>query len=73
MKLTLCTIRTFCSRHYRQEVIPGHGQIQLFVFTTKWKCRAPVEVTGPADILEDRHISRRREDRTPLRRLPQPH
>ena len=63
----------FCSRHYRQEVIPGHGQIQLFVFTTKWKCRAPVEVTGPADILEDRHISRRREDRTPLRSLPQPH
>ena len=61
------------SRYYGQEVIPGHGQIQLFIFTTKWKCRAPVEVTGPADILEDRHISCRREDRPPLRSLPQPH
>ena len=54
-------------------VVPGRGQVQLFVLTTKWKCRAPVEVTGPANILENRHVSRRREDGTSLRSLPQPH
>ena len=32
-----------------------------------------LRVTGPANILENRHVSRRREDRTSLHSLPQPH
>ena len=60
----------FVARHYpARRLSQVTDKSNYSSLLPKWKCRAPVEVTGPANILEDKHVSRRREDRTSLRRF----